>query len=82
MSLCQGLIQGSGIKPLAWGLNWNFTCTEPSGTRVWAESGTACAVGSEKVLNPTADREEEMRGPGFLLSVLSFLKMFSTENLR
>ena len=73
-SLCQGLIQGSGIKPLAWGLNWNFTCTEPSSTRGWAESGTACAVGSEKVLNPIVDIKvkEEMRGPSFLLSALSF----------
>ena len=81
-SLCQGLIQGSGIKPLAWGLNWNFTCTEPSGTRGWAVSGTVCAVGSEKVLNPIVDIKvkEEMRGPSFLLEVFKkpwvFKKLF------
>ena len=50
--LCKGLIQSSGIKPLAWGLNWNFTRTDPTGTRRWAGSGAARAVGSEKALNP------------------------------
>lgn len=34
-------------------------------------SGTVCAVGSEKVLNPIVDIKvkEEMRGPSFLLEV-------------
>ena len=77
-SLCQGLIQGSGIKPLAWGLNWNFIGTDASGTRRWAGSGTVCAVGSEKVLNAIMGIKvkKEMRGPGFLLSASIFEKIF------
>lgn len=50
--LCKGLIQRSGIKPPVWGLNWNFSCIDPTGTRRWAGFGAARAVGSKKVLNP------------------------------
>lgn len=69
-SLCQGLIQGSGIKPLAWGLNLNFIGTDASGTRHWVGSVTVCAVGSEKVLDSIMGIKvkKEMRGPGFRLS--------------
>lgn len=35
-ALCQGLIQSSGIKPLARGLNWNFTSMDPTRTRLQA----------------------------------------------
>lgn len=37
IALCQGLIQSSGIKPLARGLSWNFTSTDPTRTRLWPE---------------------------------------------
>lgn len=35
IALCQGLIQSSGIKPLARGLSWNFTSTDLTHTRLW-----------------------------------------------
>lgn len=72
--LCTGLIQSSGIKPLAWGLNWNFTCSDPAGARRWAGFGAARAVGSEKVLNPVVGikLKKKVRGSGFLLSASIF----------
>lgn len=66
IALCQGLIQSSGIKPLARGLNWNFTSTDPlapgsglSWVSVWLSQRFPHAVGTGV--------KKESPGPHFLL---------------
>lgn len=80
--LCKGLIQSSGIKPPAWGLNWNFSCADPTGTRRRAGSGAARAVGSKRVLNPVVSITLKKKHEGVCLSAFSLDFLIFLLNLR